>query len=704
MRAKTAPAARAGKSSSAKVGKQTPQSAMIEKVASSCLNDKDAKKLQFEPLTAEQVKTKMPFLPAHVTGFRIPYFDISGKPSKFWRFRYLEDTRTGLDKQTNKKPLRYSQAPKTLNELYLPPLGVDWKALAKDPTIALTITEGELKAACATKFGFPTIGLGGVWCFRSAREFAPLLPGFAEFNWKGRRVSIVYDSDAATNPEVLKAENALARELAQAGAEPCVIRMPPLPDGRKCGLDDYANEHGPDGLKTLLESGEPWRAAQELHLLNEEVVYVRDPGVVLRLDTLQRIAPRAFVDHAYSTRIYYEQQTTDKGTKLVEKCAPKEWLRWPQRSEVQSVTYAPGQPRVTDSGGRTQLNVWPGWACEPQKGDVSLWNELLTFLFRSDPQHRQWFERWLAYPLQHPGEKMYSAAVLWGGEHGTGKSLVGYTMFRLYGANATEIEDRNLQESHNEWAENKQFVLADEITGGDKRGIADRLKGIITRLQLRLNPKYVPSYTVPDCINYYFTSNHPDSFFIEDKDRRYFVHEVSGAPLPDEFYKRYDAALKDPEQKFAKALFHYLLMLPMGDFNAKSRAPLTKAKQEMIENGRSDLGSWVAQLRDDPDSVLRLDGNIIRYDLWRSEELLNLYDPERRGRVTVNGMSRELRRSGMPRANGGMPCITAAGQARLWSVRGQEKYVGLAGTAVGQLYNKERNVVDPTVKSKKAKY
>lgn len=677
--------------------------AMMNKIALSALDADDAKKLKFKAHTASDAAGQLKSLPSYHAGFLIPYFDLDGKVSKFWRYRYLETTKTGFDAITNKKDLRYAQPGRSLNELYLPPVGgTNWKSIAANPEIPLVITEGELKAACATKLGFPTIGLGGVWCFKSNNARMPLLPMFHEFQWRERIVYICYDSDAVTNPQVMTAENALARELTLLGACPYVVRIPFLErDNKKIGLDDYLVDEGVDAYRELLDGAAEWRAAQELFALNQEVVYVRDPGVILHMGDLRRIAPRAFTDHAYSTRIYYEEQVTDKGTKMVERSAAKEWLKWPHRAEVQRVTYEPGAERVTR---KNELNVWSGWSVEPERGDISPWRDLLDFIFGPKNPHRKWFEQWCAYPLQHPGTKLYSSPVVWGRKHGTGKSLIGYTLGKIYGSNFTEISDENIHESHNEWAENKQFVMGDEITSGDKRGIADRLKSMITRKLLRLNPKYIPSYTVPDRINYYFTSNHPDSFFLEDDDRRFFIHEVTGQPLPVQFYKNYEAWMGKDEKigPGISALFAHLLSLDVSDFDPTGHAPVTEAKRDMIDGGRSDLASWVATLRDDPDTVLRVDQQVLKFDLWRAEDLLALYDPLEKGKVTANGLAREMRRAGFVRPCGTVGCRTSQGQVRLWAVRNDRKYVDMGPNELGIAYDSERGM--KTTAAKKAKF
>lgn len=663
------------------------KAAFDAKMAESKISAAEVKKLGFQALPATKVPKGVPF---QEPGILIPYFDIDGKKTDFWRLRYLKQPDvTGFAKLTKKKPLKYVQPGKTLNELYLPPL-VDWKEVSNDYLVPIIITEGEFKAASSIiHTGYPTIGLGGVWSWKSDKKKVSLIDGFQDFKWDQRPVYIVYDSDAVTNPMVMQAENALARALTNLGAEPHIVRLPMGHDNEKLGLDDFLVLKGVDALEQLLESSEPWAAAVELHRLNEEVVYVRDPGLILRLDSLQRMSPRSFIDHAFSTRTYYEEVASAKTVTKVKKSAPKEWISWPSRAEVPRITYAPGEERVTE---KRELNIWPGWGCEPKEGDVSLWNELLDYLFKGEPESRKWFERWLAWPLQHPGDKMYTSAVVWGLRHGTGKSLIGYTLGKIYGKNFTEVDDEILRSSHNEWAENRQFVMGDEVSTGDKRSASDRMKTMITRQQLRLNPKYIPSYTVPDVINYYFTSNHPDSFFIEDDDRRFFIHEVRQAPMPDSWYKKYERWMGKGHAvgPGMPALFHHLLNVDMGDFEATSRALMTRSKQMMLSNSRSDLSTWVAALKEDPDTVLRAAGHSIRHKLWRAEDLLAVYDPEDKGRVTANGLSRELTRQGFHRAAEGQGVRTLAGQVKLWHIREVEEMLKLSPVRLGQIYDEER--------------
>ena len=673
---------------------------MLTKLSQSGLNATDAARLGYLPLTSEQLKTEYPALTAHpAAGFLLPYKTLSGKDSGFYRYRYLaEPSRTGFAALTAHKALRYIQPAAMLPHVYFPP-HKDWRTLLSQPSHALYITEGELKAACAAKRGIPTLGLGGVWNWKSTQHDVPLIEDLASIAWADRTVYIVFDSDATTNPDILRAQNALCRELLKLGADLYIIRLPELEPGKKTGLDDFLVSEGVEEFAKLQQEAESWSASAELHKLNDEVSLVFDPGYVIRLDTFQRMAPDTFVSTLYADRVIrtYEMGKTREGQlveRSTEKSAAREFLKWPHRSVVARVTYAPGQAKWTE---RKELNTWQGWGLDEKlirPGPVDLFTELIAFLFDGCPQEEaNWFLQWLAYPLQHPGEKMFSAVVMWGLVHGTGKTLIGHTMQRVYGGNFAEISDRDLLGTFNEWAENKQFVMGDEITGGDRRAAADYMKGLITQKFLRINPKYIKPYVVPDCINYYFTSNHPDSFFLEDSDRRYFITEVKGRPLPEKFYRQYDAWYKGDA---VGALFYYLLNLDLKHFNPRAPAPATFAKANMIADGRSDVALWVSQLHEARETVLK-QGQVSLADrfLWTTEELFSLYDPERRGKVSINGFNRELRRAGFRRVLDDRLVRMPDGSKKLWVIAdhptANKVRAGLSSPAlVAELYVKER--------------
>ncbi len=666
---------------------------MLAKIADSALTASDAARLHLKPMTSAP-----PELHISGAGFTIPYYSITGQRNGFYRYRYLEPIRT-----TGGKLLRYSQQSGKSPQPYFPPF-VPWLkylAAAQGEARKLLITEGELKACCAAKLQFPAIGLGGVWNFKSRSE--ALVSGLAEIDWTNAVVHIVYDSDAITNYQVIQAENALARELLALGAHIYIVRLPQLVPGKKIGLDDYLVTKGAEEFQALLDTTQPWQAGRQLHELNEEVVFVHDPGAVLEVETGQRMSAPIFARSVYANRVWDEVVYGPKGKpKIVKKSAAVEWIRWPGRAEVRRTTYQPGAARILET---QEFNCWRGWGCEPVKGEVSLWHSFMDYFFLdADPGDRHWFEQWLAYPLQYPGTKLFQAVVVHSLAQGSGKTLAAYSMKRIYGANFSEIDENQLLGQFNAWAENKQFVMGDEIAGGDKRAFSDRLKAVITRETLRINAKYVPEYEVPDCVNYYFTSNHPDSFYLEDEDRRFFIHELRCGPLPLDFAAAYDAWYLSAVG--AGALFYYLLQVNLSGFNPRGPARQNAAKREMIALGRSDIGAWVAQLRENPEQVLKLgDAPPLLNRFMTTDELFRFYDPLGKAKLTRPGLSRELKRGGFRQVNKGEPVRTAQGTVRLWAVCGDRKEAEtMKLVQVAAIRDREQKVADQLLAKRREKF
>jgi putative DNA primase/helicase len=125
----------------------------------------------------------------------------------------------------------------------------------------IDITEGERKTDAACSHGFDTFGLSGVDCFRDSRcGQGELLPELESFNWAGRTVRLVFDSDVAIKAGVQSALRRLAFALTLRGARVLVATIPceipsgpgnPTPERWKNGLDDFIARHGPDAYRIV---------------------------------------------------------------------------------------------------------------------------------------------------------------------------------------------------------------------------------------------------------------------------------------------------------------------------------------------------------------------------------------------------------------------------------------------------------------------
>lgn len=611
----------------------------------------------------------------------IPYFGSDKKPlaahpkwPDFYRIRYLDKPPQGFEQIAGAKDQRYAQPPRTGVCAYFP-LTADWKTIKDDPEYELIITEGELKAAAATEAGFPTIGLGGVWNFRSSKDGTWFLPELEDFDWAQRTVFICFDSDYLTKPNVCLAINGLCEELQERGAIVKLLALPEDPDDeeKKVGLDDYLLEHNADDLKELLFNSDALGMTRSLWKMNSEVVYVENPGMIVAEETMQKMNADMFKGHSrWATASATETKVSPKGALIREKVpAAPVWIRWPLRRSVKCLTYKPGDERITLE---RELNQWPGWGVEPKKGDVDPWLKLTKFIFAdAEPGILEYFYDWCAYPVQNPGTKLFVGVVIHGVAQGTGKTFIGYTLGKIYGENFKEIDDDDLEESY--WAENKQFILGDEITGKDNRQYMNKLKRLITKSTVNINIKFVPQYELPNAMNFMFTSQHGDSFFLEDKDRRFLVIEVVGDPLPDKFYADYE---KWYDGDGPAHLMQWLLDRKISkDFNPSARAPKTYAKERMIAATKGDAGSWVSDLMHYPDQILKFGDMRHTRDMFTSKELLDLYEKDHpNSRVTAVGLGRQLSAAGFRQVYNGQPLEGSDGKmGRYFAVRNADKWL-----------------------------
>jgi len=104
----------------------------------------------------------------------------------------------------------------------------------------LWITEGSKKVDSLTSLDLPTVGIIGVWNFAEpgTKSRVPLAC-WKHVRLRGRRVTVVYDADAKTNPDVQEALRRLVVMLEKLAAVVLVAYLPPVNGDGKAGVDDF---------------------------------------------------------------------------------------------------------------------------------------------------------------------------------------------------------------------------------------------------------------------------------------------------------------------------------------------------------------------------------------------------------------------------------------------------------------------------------
>jgi Domain of unknown function (DUF3854) len=160
-------------------------------------------------------------------------------------FTYKPDNPSVVERGGRSRVCKYEMPLAGTNHIHVP-RAAQWLFQEPDGRQArmrMVLTEGPKKAEKAVQERIPCVALLGVWNWlqKFGGESIPI-EEISRIDWTRYRVEICFDSDAASNPHVRRAERALANWLAQHGAEVVIVRLPAGEDGSKVGLDDYLVE------------------------------------------------------------------------------------------------------------------------------------------------------------------------------------------------------------------------------------------------------------------------------------------------------------------------------------------------------------------------------------------------------------------------------------------------------------------------------
>lgn len=268
------------------------------------------------------------------------------------------------------------------------------------------------------------------------------------------------------------------------------------------------------------------------------------------------------------------------------------WMEHPERRmvRIENVGFDPTErdPQIT-------CNLWSGWPTSPRPGRCDKLLELLRYMCSGEDNAEalfQWVLRWVAMPIQRPGTKMKTTLVVHGGQ-GTGKNLFFETVMRIYGGYGRVLDQDAIEDKFNDWASKKLFLIADEVIArSDVHHVKNKLKGLITGTEIRINPKNVASYTERNHVNLVFLSNELMPVVLEEDDRR---HAVIWTPkkLGPDFYAEVMAEI---DAGGTEALHDYLLNVDLGDFNPGTPPPKTEARDALIGLALDSVVRWHREL------------------------------------------------------------------------------------------------------------
>ncbi len=265
------------------------------------------------------------------------------------------------------------------------------------------------------------------------------------------------------------------------------------------------------------------------------------------------------------------------------------WMRSEERRIITDVRFQ--APHFTDTltparfiGTGSTLNTWAGYAVTPEQGDTKpFWYHVEHVLCSGNAEYFAYVRKWLIKSIQYPTTPM-TAALVFIGEPGTGKSIIGENLTGLYRPeNATVLEGAGeLVGDFNSVAEAKAFLFADEVRPlrNDQQG---KLKQLLSSRRVRVNTKGIRQYDAETGVSLMMAADQEQAVAVDAGDRRFPVFEVSDIHKGDHAYFK---ALVEWFKTGLSALLYEALYESedYGDWAADKNIPVTAIRAEQIRS------------------------------------------------------------------------------------------------------------------------
>ena len=380
-------------------------------------------------------------------------------------------------------------------------------------------------------------------------------------------------------------------------------------------------------LKFKIEDPEIARAE-----LLKNVIYIKQRDKFFDLTTNEEYDKSA-INFTYA-RLFKEKSASQFIMHSARRIVVEDWVYDPK-------SYDPKQ-RLIEIEKKLYLNSYIPGDIIPEVGDITLWNMLLDHYFNDSTKYKEHFLDWLAYMVQHPGEKIRHACILVSTQFQVGKGSIWRAIKLMFGShNAKEIDVGQALDKSKGYLTNSQIVLIDEMQSAgkfdEKTALLNNLKRIITEENISSRALYVDYKIVKSCTNYLLFTNHKDALSLPPNEVRYWVYISEQPRMNDKFYSDYHTWL---DEGGAKAILNSLKEREISDdFKPKGVAPDTPFRSQMSKGGEHPLTKIVRQLFEEQEYPFRekqiIIGSTELYNILRSKGML------RNGRINDVAMALE---------------------------------------------------------------
>ena len=306
----------------------------------------------------------------------------------------------------------------------------------------------------------------------------------------------------------------------------------------------------------------------------------------------------SFLQFHYDSRgrlVRYNERSLLATREIMAPCkvAFEAWHANPEKRQYDQIVYEPNPSMVKPHELNTYLDikvVLESDVNKLQSADMNIIGPVLWHiehvLCRGHSEFYQYLLRWMALPLQLPGERTETMVCV-NGDQGSGKGLIFNQLLGrgVYGDH-TYVQVKNATDDllgkFNHLTARRLLVMIDEIKSfGDAFKYSETLKNIITEPRTTLQRKGIDSVDINNYANYVLATNCEVPLKVDSSDRRYACIRASNAKCGDlDYFKELTRICRDPQT--ALHFYKYLLSLDLSEWNPRN-IPMTDEKREMMD-------------------------------------------------------------------------------------------------------------------------
>ncbi len=267
------------------------------------------------------------------------------------------------------------------------------------------------------------------------------------------------------------------------------------------------------------------------------------------------------------------------------------WFRHAQRRTVRDTVFVPTGDMFVNVQGHQMWNLYAPSEVNPTDScdfkSIQPFVEHMEYMF-PNKRDREVFWDWMAMSVQRPEIRIPWAPLIISSQ-GVGKGYLYYCLSKILGThNCEQILPDRLESQFNSFMDGSVLILIDEMKHGSRYNVADKLKSYISEQTIEINEKGRKEKTRQIFCNFLIFTNHDNSTFIEEDDRRFWVYKVPNAKRDPEYYQRiWTWAQEEPQA--LNNLHRFLLDRDISKFRYATCPQVTEAKLQMIDSNKTEL-------------------------------------------------------------------------------------------------------------------